>query len=66
MIFIEQRYNIQGFAKQCIDTTTDWSGFWVNDRIYPRRPFLYQPKAFQIDRLLNEVIPQFFEKIKIE
>lgn len=62
----EQRYNIPGFAKQCIETTTDWSSFWVNDRIYPRRPFIYQPKASQIDRLLNEVIPEFFEKIKIE
>lgn len=62
----EQRYNIQGFAKQCIETTTDWSVFWVNDRIYPRRPFIYQPKARQIDQLLHEVIPEFFEKIKIE
>lgn len=62
----EQRYNIEGFAKQCIETTSDWSAFWVNDRIYPRRPFIYQPKAMQIDRLLNEVIPEFFEKIKIE
>jgi len=62
----EQRHNIQGFAKQCIETTTDWSAFWVNDRIYPRRPFIYQPKAWQIDQLLYEVVPEFFEKIKIE
>jgi hypothetical protein len=49
-----------------VETTTDWSAFWINDRIYPRRPFIYQPKARQIDQLLNEVIPEFFEKIKIE
>lgn len=62
----EQRYEIKGFAQQCITTTSDWSEQWVNDRIYPRRPFIYEPKAAQIDELLSKQIPQYFQQIRIE
>ncbi len=62
----QQFYNIPDFAKQCIKTTTNWSKYWVNDRIYPRRPFIYEPQAIQIDKLLKEQIPEFFREIKIE
>ncbi len=62
----EEKYNLTGFAKQCIQTTQDWSVSWVNDRIYPRRPFLYQPKANQIDKLINDNLPDYFQQIKIE
>jgi hypothetical protein len=61
-----QRFQLADFAKQCINSTRDWSTFWVNDRIYPRRPFLFQPKAWQIDRLLHEEIPQYFKEIRID
>jgi hypothetical protein len=27
------------FVEQCVLTTDGWSKHWVNDRIYPRRPF---------------------------
>jgi hypothetical protein len=39
---------------------------WVNDRVYPRRPFVVQPKAFQIDSLLSRELPQYFSRIRIE
>jgi hypothetical protein len=49
----------EDFVEQCIKTTSGWSEHWVNDRIYPRRPFIYQPQAGFIDRYLHEYVPQF-------
>ncbi len=54
------------FADACIDTTAGWSEHWVNDRLYPRRPFIYQPNAGKIDALLQRKLPRLFEKIRIE
>jgi hypothetical protein len=62
----ENRFALPGFAKQCLLTTTDWSGHWVNDRIFPRRPFAYQPRAGEIDRLLAEHLPEYFSQIRLE
>ena len=63
---LEEQYTLKDFARECINTTTDWSDHWVNDRIYPRRPFIYQPRASQIDQLLRETLPALFRKITIE
>ena len=54
------------FADACIDTTAGWSEHWVNDRLYPRRPFIHQPNAGKIDSLLQRKLPGYFEKIRIE
>jgi hypothetical protein len=62
----EQRFGLAAFSQQCLSTTTDWSEHWVNDRIYPRRPFAFQPKARQIDSLLSKQLPQYFSRIRIE
>lgn len=63
---LEQRFELKDFAKQCLVTTSNWSIQWMNDRIYPRRPFIYQPKAGRIDQLLKEHLPQYFQHIRIE
>lgn len=55
-----------GYARKFVQTTQDWSRYWVNDRLYPRRPFIFVPRAFQIDRLLHEEVPQHFSQIQIE
>jgi hypothetical protein len=62
----EQRFKIEGYVKQCIATTGGWPLHWVNDRLYPRRPFIHQPKAFQIDKLLSEQLPEHFRQIRID
>lgn len=62
----EQRYALTEFARQCLETTSEWSTEWVNDRLYPRRPFIYQPKAGQIDKLLKAQLPDYFQHIHIE
>jgi hypothetical protein len=63
---LEQRFDLEDFAQQCLVTTSNWSIQWMNDRIYPRRPFIYQPKAGRIDQLLKEHLPQYFQHIRIE
>jgi hypothetical protein len=49
-----------------VQETRDWSAFWVNDRVHPRRAFATVPRAFQIDALLSELLPDLFEHIQIE
>lgn len=62
----EERYSQTGFAERCISSTSDWSSYWVNDRIYPRRPFINQPQAGKIDRLLQKTLPNLFSQIVLE
>lgn len=54
------------FAELFIETTLDWSHFWVNDRLYPRRPFIFVPRCFMIDALLNTALPALFSQIQLE
>ena len=55
------------FAETFIKTCSDWSKYWVNDRIYPRRAFIYVPNASQIDQLIVNVLGQeLFASIQIE
>lgn len=63
---LEEQYQLAGFAEECIRTTSGWSEHWVNDRLYPRRPFIHQPRAGQIDRLLDKELPGIFRQIRIE
>ncbi|CAL8109746.1 unnamed protein product [Orchesella dallaii] len=63
---MEEKFNIPGYADECISTTEEWVSPWVNDRIFPRRPFMHQPNAGKIDRLLNEKAPKAFRNIMIE
>lgn len=41
------------FTKEFIATTSGWNSFWVDDRIYPRRPFIYAPNSIAIDTALQ-------------
>jgi hypothetical protein len=63
---VERTFHLQDFARQCVTTTQGWSTNWVNDRIYPRRPFIYQPNAGAIDILLKRELPARFRRIRIE
>jgi hypothetical protein len=54
------------FAEQFIRTCTDWKTPWMNDRIYPWRPFIYVPRASKIDALLRKVLgDDLFNKITV-
>lgn len=48
-------------------TCSNWSKYWVNDRIYPKRAFIYIPNASQIDGLIEKVLgEEMFSSIQIE
>jgi hypothetical protein len=49
-----------------VRTTDGWSKHWVNDRIYPRRPYIHQPNAWEIDAHLKRLLPELFGGIRIE
>jgi hypothetical protein len=55
------------FAETFLKTCSDWSKYWVNDRIYPRRAFIYVPNASRIDQLIVQVLgKEMFSSIQIE
>jgi len=55
------------FAETFLKTSTDWSKYWVNDRIFPRRAYIYLPNAGKIDQLIQNVLgEETFSNIKIE
>lgn len=61
---LERQFQLHDFAKACVTTTDNWSTHWENDRIFPKRPWQYQPDAVAIDKLLSDNIPTIFHQIK--
>ena len=52
---VEAQYpSAAGFVQEFIRTAPGWNAYWVNDRIYPRRAFIYIPYAGQIDQALQQ------------
>lgn len=49
-----------GFVEAFVRETTDWSPHWINDRLYPYRPFAEVPAASRIDALLTERFPDLY------
>jgi len=45
------------FARELVETSFDWSSFWLDDRPIARRPWAMTPQAGAIDRLLSTVEP---------
>ncbi len=55
-----------GFAEKFVKTCTDWKTPWINDRIFPYRPFIYMPRASKIDEILCKNLPDdLFHKITL-
>jgi hypothetical protein len=66
---VEGKYpTAAGFTQDFIATTEEWSRCWVNDRLYPRRPFIFQPAAGQIDAALQSApkTADLFYEVEIE
>jgi hypothetical protein len=40
------------FARELIETTSDWSDYWLNDRELARRPWVHDPASSKVDELL--------------
>jgi hypothetical protein len=43
------------FAREIIETTDGWSRFWLNDREVAHRPWVHDPRAMDVDKLLAGV-----------
>jgi hypothetical protein len=55
----EEEFKLQGFAKDCVQLTSDWSEQWVNDRLHARRPFAIK-NAVKIDQLLSQYFSNYY------
>jgi hypothetical protein len=42
----------EDFARELIETTSDWSDYWLNDRELARRPWVRDPASAEVDELL--------------
>jgi hypothetical protein len=45
------------FARELIETTADWSKFWLNDRLLSRRPWVHDDKYGVVDKMLGNIAP---------
>lgn len=66
---VEGKYQTaKGFTSEFFATTDEWSRYWVNDRLYPRRPFIFQPSASAIDTALQAApaTAQLFWQVELE
>ena len=44
------------FSKEFISSTYGWDNRWINDRIYPYRPFIFVSNATVINKILKDVL----------
>jgi hypothetical protein len=42
----------EDFARELIETTSDWNYYWLNDRELARRPWVRDPSSAEVDKLL--------------
>jgi hypothetical protein len=52
-----------GYAQEVIQTTKDWSGYWLNDRELARRPWVFDRKYGAVDKLLSALAPHFVDRL---
>jgi hypothetical protein len=45
------------YARVLIETTADWSPYWLNDRAMARRPWIYDRQYAETDALLSTIEP---------
>ncbi len=42
----------EDFAREVLETTEGWSDYWLNDRELARRPWVHNPEATEVDKML--------------
>ena len=50
------------FAREIIETTRDWSPYWLNDRTLARRPWVFDRQYAKVDALLSTAAPCFAQR----
>ncbi len=51
------------YAREIIETTADWSRYWLNDRELPRRPWVFDKQSAAVDKLLAVSAPHFADRM---
>lgn len=52
----------QDYARELIETTKDWSPYWLNDRRLARRPWVFDSDYEAVDKLLAADAPHFTDR----
>jgi hypothetical protein len=52
----------QDFTREIIETTRDWSPYWLNDRTLARRPWVFDKDYARVDEMLLELVPCFADR----
>lgn len=50
------------FAREILETTRDWSPYWLNDRTLARRPWVFDKQYEAVDALLASSAPCFGQR----
>lgn len=50
------------FARELVETTRDWSPYWLNDRALARRPWVFHQQFETVDTLLAGSAPCFAQR----
>ena len=50
------------FAREILETTRDWSPYWLNDRTLARRPWVFDKQFATVDALLETSAPCFAQR----
>ena len=51
------------YAQEIIETTKDWSVYWLNDREFARRPWVADKQYDSVDKLLAAGAPHFADRL---
>ena len=51
------------FAREIIETTKGWDKFWLDDRVLPRRPWVYDKQYSAVDALLARYAPDYAARL---
>jgi hypothetical protein len=63
---MEKQFSLQNNANDCVKQTVSWNYSWINDRLIPRRPWVYRPYAIKVDQLIKKHLPTELERIRVE
>jgi hypothetical protein len=63
---MEKEFSLENYADNCVGQTVGWNYSWINDRLIPRRPWVYQPYAIKVDQLIKKHLPTELERIGVE
>ena len=56
----------EDFAKEFIQTTFQWSPYWLNERALARRPWVHEPRYVKIDSILKDTGRMQYRKLESE